>query len=445
MSQASSQKPPSKRVSLFYEDRLEPIFGYGKRNPSLLVGIGLIFTLMVFVIAGYLFYDHENYRVTSVSTRKGPSFVEKMQQGTTAALWTDATANIFGDAQLLPVGETYVIEAQFPLQRGGSKAVENPFAEAATLGKAKITAGSEAEVESWVDLVAKEDYRGAGKKDGSGGDFTNNLTVTLVDKGDSHRAEISVFNNGPEDVYLTKLQARGVPLTLSQALPFGSDTQGRDLFSVAIRGIPLTLRIGIIAGAVSVGLGTIMAFVAAYYRGWPDTIIRTVVDTGMSIPSLLILILVRINIGRELSVDELGLGIAVVGWVFPARVIRAQVLVMREQAYVEIARLSGTSAPSIIFKEMVPNLIPYITAQFVASVAGAILASIGLEAIGLGKLSDPTLGMTIYWNIQFSSIVLGMWWWWLPPLITIIMVFMGLFMISAGLDEWSNPRLRKRV
>jgi peptide/nickel transport system permease protein len=94
---------------------------------------------------------------------------------------------------------------------------------------------------------------------------------------------------------------------------------------------------------------------------------------------------------------------------------------------------------------MVPNLIPYITAQFVASVAGAILASIGLEAIGLGKLSDPTLGMTIYWNIQFSSIVLGMWWWWLPPLITIIMVFMGLFMISAGLDEWSNPRLRKRI
>jgi peptide/nickel transport system permease protein len=72
-------------------------------------------------------------------------------------------------------------------------------------------------------------------------------------------------------------------------------------------------------------------------------------------------------------------------------------------------------------------------------------SSIGLEAIGLGNLSAPTLGMTIYWNIQFSSITLGMWWWWLPPLAAIVIVFVSLFLISSGLDEWSNPRLRKRV
>jgi peptide/nickel transport system permease protein len=141
----------------------------------------------------------------------------------------------------------------------------------------------------------------------------------------------------------------------------------------------------------------------------------------------------------------MGFALGMVGWVFPARTIRAQVLVMREQAYVELSRLSGTSGMGIIFKEMLPNLIPYITASLVGSVAGAILASIGLEAIGLGAFADPTLGMTIYWNIQFSSIILGMWWWWLPPLVAIVIVFLGLFLISSGLDEWSNPRLRKRV
>jgi peptide/nickel transport system permease protein len=162
-------------------------------------------------------------------------------------------------------------------------------------------------------------------------------------------------------------------------------------------------------------------------------------------PALLILILVRINIGRELSIDEIGIAIGLTSWVFPARTIRAQVLVMREQTYVELSRLSGTSGMGIIFKEMMPNLIPYITASLVGSVAGAILASIGLEAIGLGNFSEPTLGMTIYWNIQFSSITLGMWWWWLPPLAAIVIVFVSLFLISSGLDEWSNPRLRKRV
>ena len=227
--------------------------------------------------------------------------------------------------------------------------------------------------------------------------------------------------------------------------PFGTDTQGRDLFAMTVRGIPLTLQIGLIAGLVSVALGTITAFFAAYYGRWVDASVRTLVDVGLAMPGLLILILVRLNLGRELAIWEMGLALAIVGWVFSSRPIRSQVLVMRETPYVEIARQSGTSGMGIIFKEMMPNLIPYITASLVVSVAGAILASIGLEAVGLGDFSSPTLGMIIYWNIQFSSIILGMWWWWLPALITIVIVFVSLFLISAGLDEWSNPRLRKRV
>jgi len=146
-----------------------------------------------------------------------------------------------------------------------------------------------------------------------------------------------------------------------------------------------------------------------------------------------------------LTVDQMGLAISVVAWVWPARTIRSQVLVMREQLYVDIARLSGTSGMAIIFKEMMPNLTPYLTASFVTSVAAAILASIGLEALGLGPFSSPTIGMTIYWNIQFSSVLHGMWWWFTPPIVAIVIVFVGLFMLSSGLDEWSNPRLRKRV
>ena len=225
----------------------------------------------------------------------------------------------------------------------------------------------------------------------------------------------------------------------------GTDTQSRDLFAVNLQGVPLTLGTGLIAGLLSVGVGTTMAFAAAYYRGLPDGVIRLMTDVGISIPGLLVLIIIRIQLGSELNWWQIGMALALVGWVFTARTVRSQVLVLREQPYVEIARQSGASGLTIIFREMMPNLIPYITASFVASVAGSILATIGLEALGLGDFDANSLGMTIYWVIQFGAITLGMWWWWLFPLVAIVVIFVSLFMISAGLDEWSNPRLRKQV
>ncbi len=193
-----------------------------------------------------------------------------------------------------------------------------------------------------------------------------------------------------------------VRLSPSWEYPFGTDTAGRDIFAVMIKGIPLTLRVGVIAGVIGLAIGTTLAFIGGYYRGWPDAVIRTVVDVGLTIPGLLILILIAVNSQKGLNVDTMGLALAVVAWAQPARIIRSQVLVMREQLYVEIAKLSGVSGMGIVFKEMMPNLMPYLAASFVGSVGAAILASLGLEALGLGPLDVPTLGVTIYFNIRFS-------------------------------------------
>ncbi len=229
--------------------------------------------------------------------------------------------------------------------------------------------------------------------------------------------------------------------------PLGTDEQGRDILAVMIVGTPLTLRIGLIAAAIGVGVGMILAFVAAYMGGWVDGIVRVVVDSLIPIPGLLILVLVAtsLNPGKGLSVDQMAFVISILAWPGPARAIRSQVLVMRERGYVEMARMSGTSTIGIVFKEMMPNLSPYVLASFVASVAGAILASVGLEALGLGPLDSPTLGMTIYWNIYTSSLLKGLWWWLIPPIVVIVLLFVGLFLMSAGLDEVANPRLRRRV
>ena len=229
--------------------------------------------------------------------------------------------------------------------------------------------------------------------------------------------------------------------------PLGTDEQGRDILAVMIVGTPLTLRVGLIAAAIGVGTGMILAFMAAYIGGWVDGVIRVIVDSLIPIPGLLILVLVAtsLNPGKGLSVDQMAFVISILAWPGPARAIRSQVLVMRERGYVEMARMSGTSTIGIVFKEMMPNLLPYVLASFVASVAGAILASVGLEALGLGPLDSPTLGMTIYWNIYTSSLLKGLWWWLIPPIVVIIILFVGLFLMSAGLDEVANPRLRRRV
>ncbi len=231
----------------------------------------------------------------------------------------------------------------------------------------------------------------------------------------------------------------------SWALPFGSDRQGRDLFAVIIAGTPLTLKIGLIAGFIGIGLGTIFGFVSAYYGGVVDTIIRGVVDIGLSIPGLLVLIILAVTIRTAITTDQLALVVACLAWLSPTRTIRAQVLTMRERSWIQVARLSGMSGPEIIVKEMLPNLFPYLVAALVNAVSNAILASIGLEALGLGEIESPTLGMTVYWVLYNAALINGWWWWWAAPIAVLVIVFVGLFMLSLGLDEIANPRLRKSV
>jgi peptide/nickel transport system permease protein len=231
----------------------------------------------------------------------------------------------------------------------------------------------------------------------------------------------------------------------SAELPFGSDRQGRDLFAVMIAGTPLTLQIGLTAGLIGVGLGSFLAFVAAYYGGKVDNIIRGVVDTGLTIPGLMILITVAMNYREGLTVTQMSLVVASLAWLYPARTIRSQVLTLRERGYIQIARMSGMGGPEIIVREMFPNLLPYLVASLVNSTSAAILASIGLEVLGLGPFESPTIGMTLYWVNYNAAIINGWWWWWLPPIVVIAVVFIGLFLVTMGLDEVANPRLRRTV
>ena len=155
------------------------------------------------------------------------------------------------------------------------------------------------------------------------------------------------------------------------------------------------------------------------------------------------LIIIAVSVRGSLTVNQMAIVVASLAWLNPTRTIRAQVLTLRERGYVEVARLIGMSGPEIILREMMPNLLPYLAATLVNAVSAAILASIGLEVLGLGPLESPTLGMTLYWINFNAAIINGWWWWWIAPIVIILMVFLGLFFLTVGLDEIANPRLRR--
>jgi len=224
----------------------------------------------------------------------------------------------------------------------------------------------------------------------------------------------------------------------------GTDTHGRDLLAVMMVGTGLTLRIGVLAGAIGLGIGIILGFLSGYYGGFLDTVIKGVSDVLLTVPLLVVLVVVASMIPGVISLNLMILIVASLSWMLPTRAIRAQVLTMREKAYIQVAKLSGMNNLEVIVKELMPNLLPYLAASFVAATAGAVLASIGLSFLGLGPQHLPTLGMTIYWSISFAAMLRGMWWWWVPPTVIIAALFVGLFLLTAGLDEIANPKLKRR-
>lgn len=231
----------------------------------------------------------------------------------------------------------------------------------------------------------------------------------------------------------------------SLALPFGSDKQGRNLYAVMVKGTPLTLRLGLIAGVIGLVIGAVVGFIAGYYGGPVDAVLRVIIDVGLTIPALLILVVLAMRNTSGMTVNQMTFAISCLAWLYPARIVRAQVLTLKERSYVQIAKLSGMTGREVIYKELLPNLLPYLVAGLVGSISAAVLAAIGLEMLGLGPFEAPTLGMTLYWVNYNAAIINGWWWWWLPPIIIIAVLFTGLFLTAVGLDELANPRLRNRV
>lgn len=224
--------------------------------------------------------------------------------------------------------------------------------------------------------------------------------------------------------------------------PLGTESLGRDLWALTIAGVPTSLWVGAFAASISMVIAIVLGFTAGLKGGAADDIIRSVSDAAITIPTFGVLIVFAAYM-TNLSFTTMAILLSVFGWAWPTRTIRAQVLTIRERGYVKLARLEGRSTPAIMFGEMMPNLLPYLAAAFFGAVSGAILSATSLEALGLGPTRIPSLGSTLNSALQGSAMLRGMWWWWGPPVFVLVWIFVSLFLIVAGLDEFVNPRLQK--
>ena len=252
---------------------------------------------------------------------------------------------------------------------------------------------------------------------------------------------IGMLTINPKHAYPLAVATRQPP---SLQYPFGTDFFGRNMLAAMVVGMWQTAIIGVIAGGLGTLIGVVLGFVSAYFGGWVDSTIRTVCQILTPIPVLLIQVVIAGSLDkRDVTIITMALIVVLLAWMGPTLVIRAQVLTMKERQFVSVAKLSGVSDMGIIFKEILPNLLPFIAAAFVGQVFSAVFASFYLAVLGLGPLREPLLG-NIIWAAQLQGAFFNGWWWWpIAPSVAMILILGSLALINMGLDELANPRVRK--
>jgi peptide/nickel transport system permease protein len=252
---------------------------------------------------------------------------------------------------------------------------------------------------------------------------------------------IGLLTVNTKAAYPLSVRAKQPP---SAQYPFGTDFFGRNLLAVMVVGLWQTALIGVLAGAIGTLIGVVLGFISAYFGGIIDAAIKGVCQILTPIPVFLIQIIIAGSIDKRLvTIYTMALIVVLLAWMGPTLVIRSQVLSMKERQFVAVAKLSGVGDLGIIFKEILPNLLPFIAAAFVGAVFAAVFASFYLAVVGLGPLREPLLG-NIIWSAQSQGAFFNGWWWWpIEPAVALVLILGSLAMINMGLDELANPRVRR--
>ena len=222
----------------------------------------------------------------------------------------------------------------------------------------------------------------------------------------------------------------------------GTDELGRDVFRATLAGSRISLLVGLLATAISILVGAVVGLVAGYYPGWPDSVLMRVTDFFLVMPTLPLVIALAALFGQSLGIIILVIGLT--GWPSTARIVRSQVLSLRERQFVVRIRSLGASDLRIVGSHILPNVLPLIFANTVLVIAGSILSEATLAFLGLGDPVHVSWGTMLHFAFVSGATGRGAWWYFLPPGFGIVLVVLGFTLFGHTLDRILNPRLRER-
>jgi peptide/nickel transport system permease protein len=225
----------------------------------------------------------------------------------------------------------------------------------------------------------------------------------------------------------------------------GQTNIGGDVFSQLLAGTRPTVLVSFLAGAIATSLAIVIGITAGYMGGVVDEVLSLIANVFLVIPALPLLIAIGAFLGPDRTGNPLVVGviIALTGWAWGARVLRAQTLSMRNREFVEAARVSGESTWRIVIFEILPNLTAVIASSFLFTTIYAIGTYVGLGFLSVVNAgADYNWGTILFDATSSSAVESGFWWWYIPPGVAIALLGTSLALVNFGIDEYINPRLR---
>ncbi len=222
----------------------------------------------------------------------------------------------------------------------------------------------------------------------------------------------------------------------------GTDELGRDVFRQVLEGARISLLVGLAATALSMGVGSLVGIVAGYRTGITDSVLMRVTDFFLVLPALPLVIVLAALLGQSLVILMLVIGLT--SWASTARIVRSQVLTLRERPFVARVRSLGASDLRIVRDHILGNVLPLILATTALVIAGSILAEATLAFLGLGDPTHVSWGTMLHFAFESGATGRGAWWYFLPPGVGIVAVVLGFILVGHALDRILDPRLRGR-